>query len=400
MMMITFDKKIHRWIMLALVWVGVFMTTYAQNQLSALSTTLMDIFSLTPAQYSSVYAAPNWVAVFLGLFVGLASDKIGVRKMITVAGAICVIGMVFRVFSESYVPLFITSLLSGFVAMVVSTNRAKILGAWFSREEMGLAMGICVTVSPVATTIGLGTTALLPSVKVAFILCAVVSIVFFIGWVLLGKDRPDDVELPPSQPVLTYLKSVAKNPWVWVLGFTGFVLMGCQITTVAFISAAIQSRGFTAAIAGVLSTGISISMGVGCVVTPLIVKKTGRYKPIIGIYTVIGAVCIYFGWKMSSIAALYAVLFGAGFVLGSLLPLLFIFPIFLVGQERVSSAAGLICSIQLIGAATCLTYIIIPITGMNFGKLYGAAAICLVISGIMLLLIPELGRKGKYQITV
>ncbi len=393
--MIKMNKEKQKWIILGLVWLGVFMTTYAQNQLSALSTSLMENFGLTSSQYSSIYTSPNWVSVVLGIFVGMFSDKIGVRKMITAAGALCILGTVLRIFSTSYTILFFTGLLTGFVACVVSCNRAKMLGSWFSCEEMGFAMGLCMTVSPVASTIGIGTTALLPSIQFAFTVVAVISVIFFVLWILFGKDRPDDVPAPPSQSMLTYFGAVAKNKWVWVLALSGFTVLTCQVTTMAFISAAIQSRGYSAVTAGGLATAMTVGCGIGAVVTPIIIRTVGRYKPVIAIYTVIGAVCLYFGWQMPNTITLCALLFLAGWVLASLLSLLFTFPIFLVGQEKVSSATGIVSAIELLGGATGLTYIILPITGMDFTKIYGAAAIFLIISGFLMFLIPECGAKAK-----
>lgn len=397
--MITLDKRAQKWIVLALVWLGVFMTTYAQNQLSAMSVTLMADYGFDAQQYSSIYSAPNWVAVFLGIFVGVASDRINLRTLISVSGALCILGMIIRIMTNAYVPFFITGLLTGFVATAVSVNRAKIMGAWFDREQMGLAMGIVMTVTPVASTLAIGTTALLPSLQFAFILTAVISGVFLVLWLLFGKVRPDDAPVVKQESIFKNIKFVAKTPWVWVLAATGFIVLGgSQVPAVAFLPAALQSQGYDAATAGLLSTGVTISMGVGSIVTPLIVRAVGRYRPVIAIYTVLGAISLFFGWQMDSMIALYALLFIAGFVVGSFLPIVFTFPIFLVGQEKVSSATGLISSFQLLGAATLLPNVIIPLTGMDFTSIFAVSAGSLVIGGILLFIIPELGRKGKrYQ---
>lgn len=395
--MITLDRKAQKWIVLALVWLGVFMTTYAQNQLSAMSVTLMADYGFDAQQYSSIYSAPNWVAVFLGIFVGVASDRINLRTLITVSGALCILGMVIRIITDAYVPFFITGLLTGFVATAVSVNRAKIMGAWFEREQMGLAMGLVMTVTPVASTLAIGTTALLPSLQVAFGLTAVIAGVFLICWLLFGKVEPkDDSPAVKQGSIFKDVKSVAKTPWVWVLAATGFIILGgSQVPAVAFLPAALQSQGYDAATAGLLSTGVTISMGVGSIVTPLIVRAVGRYRPIIAVYTVLGAISLFFCWQMESMIALYALLFIAGFVVGSFLPIVFTFPIFIVGQEKVSSATGIISSFQLLGAAVLLPNVIIPITGMNFLSIFAVSAGSLVIGGILLFIIPELGRKGS-----
>ena len=395
--MLQIDKRKQKWMILFLVWLGVFMTTYAQYQLSALSTSFMATFGFTSTQYSSIYTAPNWVSVALGIFVGAISDKLGVRKMVLIAGILCVIGTVIRVFSTTFVMFFITGLLTGFVAAVISCNRAKILGNWFTREEMGLAMGICMTVAPVSSTIGVGTTSLLPSMQVAFSIVAVIAVIFLVIWVLFGKERPDDVPVPKAQSMWTYVSSCVKNKWVWLLAIAGYIVLTAQVTTMAFISAAIQSRGYDAVAAGGMATAVTIGCGAGSIITPVIIRKLGRYKPVLAVYSVIGAASLYFGWQLSNEIAMYAVLFVAGIVLASLLTLLFTFPIFLVGQEKVSSATGIVTTIELLGGATGLTYIVMPLAGTDFHKIYGIAAIFLALSGFLMFLLPEFGWKANQK---
>lgn len=393
--MVNMEKNKQKWVILFLVWLGVFMTTYAQNQLSALSTDLIDTYGFTAEQYSSIYSSPNWVAVVLGIFVGVFSDKIGVRKMLTIAGILCIIGTVTRIFTTSYNMLFFTGLLTGFVACVASCNRAKVLGAWFTKEQMGIAMGICMTVTPVASTIGIGTTAMLPSIPFAFGVVAVISVVFLVLWILFGKDRPDDVPAPASVPVWANLGEVVKSKWIWILAIAGYAIQAGQVTTMAFISAAIQSRGYDPSTAGLLSTGMTIGCGFGAVITPMIIRAVGRYRPVIAAYVLLGAACLYFGWQMPNVPALLIVLFIAGFILASFISLLYTFPIFVVGQEKVSTATGIISTVGLLGAATGLTYVVLPITGMDFTKIYLVAAIGLAISGILMFCLPEYGTKAQ-----
>ncbi|MCB6567339.1 hypothetical protein LI169_20010, partial [Desulfovibrio desulfuricans] len=81
----------------------------------------------------------------------------------------------------------------GFTGMFLAVNRAKILGGWFPPATIALAVGIATTTTPVANTLGVGLTSLMPSIEFAFTVTAVVSAVFFVGWFLFGKERSDEI---------------------------------------------------------------------------------------------------------------------------------------------------------------------------------------------------------------
>lgn len=393
--MINVRPGIQKWLTLILLWLCVFVSTYSQNQMSGLSTQIMEVFGLTAQQYSIVYTSPNWMAVILGVIVGGISDRVGVRKMITIAATVGAIGLILRIFVSTFSLLFITNLLTGFLATVASCNRAKVLGAWFKPEEMPLAMGLVMTVSPVASTLGIGTTALFPSIQAAFIVGAVVAIVAIFLWLAFGKEKPDNVVLPPSQPVARYLGKVAKNPYVWVIALAGFFVMGAQVTVMAFMSASLQSRGLAAVSAGGMATSFTIAMGVGSIITPFITRAIGRFRPVIAIYTIIGAACIFCGWMSPIGIAMYLIMFVAGFIVGSMIPIIFTSPFYLVGQEYVASATGFLLTLQLLGASTIVPYIIVPLCKGNFTMMYGMGAICFLLAGILAFLVPEFGPKGK-----
>ena len=384
-----------KWLTFGMVWFAIFTTSYAQNQLPPIAPQLMQGLGITQQQYSGIFNAPTWTAVFLGIVLGAIADRFGVKKLVTITASIAVIGLIGRVFSTGYTSMFISNLLPGFMACVISTNRSKIFGAWFKPGEIGMVMGLSMTVTPVASTLSMGTTALFPTREIAFMVSSAVGIVLFILWVILFKEKPDGVEFPPPKPVVSYLKISAKNPFIWVVGLALFFAMGAQVTSVAFLSSALQSRGLDRVAAGAYSTAITLGMGVGSIVIPMISRKIGLFKPVIVPVTIIGTICLYFGWQMPIGIPVFAVVFLAGLSIGALIPTLATFPVLLVGREYAGSAAGMAATLQLLGAATIVTYVIVPTARGDFATMYMMGAACLILAGVFGMIVPELGVKGR-----
>lgn len=395
------NRKAQAIIVLILVWLGVFLTSYAQNQLSGMSVAFMEQFGFTPEQYAAIYSSSQFVGMFFAIFVGPISDKLGTRKIVLIAAILAVVGLTGRVFASTFELQYICNVLCGFTGLFIAVNRAKILGGWFPPATIAIAIGICSTTTPVANTFGVGLTSLMPSVTFAFVVSAVVAAVFFVGWILFGKERSDEIaaaeaaEAKPSKSMWAYFRDVAKTPWVWVIGLGAFCVMGAQVPLMAFTNAAlINARGLDPVAAGGFATAITIAMGVGSVVTPILIKLIKSYRPLVIIYGIVGAICIFFGWQTPIGPIMYGVYFIAGFCLGSLLPMFFTWPVLIYGRDSAATAGGIVQVFVLGGASIALTNIILPLMGgTNYGGIFGAAAVFLVIGMIFMFFVPDQGKK-------
>lgn len=67
-----------------------------------------------------------------------------------------------------------------------------------------------------------------------------------------------------------------------------------------------------------------------------------------------------------------------------------------IGTKYAGSAAGVISTLQLLGAVLIPTYILTPIAGANLGLLFTLASVCMVIMFAAGFIIPEFGStKNK-----
>lgn len=399
------NSKVQAVIVLALVWLGVFIASYAQNQLAGMSTQFMEHYGFTAEQYAAIYSASQFIGIFFAFVSGILSDKIGTRRIVLIAAVLVLVAAVCRIFAFSFEAQYISNMFCGFTGMFMAVNRAKILGGWFSPAALALAIGIATTTTPVANTLGVGFTSLMPSVEAAFVVTAIIAAIFFFGWLFFGKERSDEIaaaedtaKTEDSGKVLKALVEIIKSPWSWVCCLAAMFCMAAQVPVMAFSTGALQAlRGLTPVEAGAMVTAVTIGMGIGSVVSPIIVRAIKKFRPIIIVYTIITALVIYFGWQMPVGVVMYVVYFIGGFCLGYLLAIIFTYPVMIFGRERAATAGGLVQTFVLVGASLFLTNVTIPLAGgaspATFPTIFLIATVFIIIGGVCLFLLPDQGVK-------
>lgn len=398
------NSRAQAWIILGLVWLGAFIASYAQNQLAGMAIQFQEHYGFTGEQYAAIYSASQLLGVFLAFVTGIISDKIGTRKIVLLAGIVVSISLIVRIFATSFEVQYFANMMSGFTGLFIAVNRSKIIGGWFPPAMIALAVGITTTTTPVANTVGIGLTSLMPSVEFAFTVTAVIAVFFTVVWFLFGKDSSDevaaaeaasDVEKPS---VLKSLADIVKNPWAWVLSLAAMFIMASQVPLMAFTTATLQTlRELDPVAAGGMATAITIGMGVGSVVSPIIVRALKSFRIIIAVYAVVTALVVYFGWQMPVGVVMYAVYFVGGWSLGYLISIIFTYPVMVFGREKAATAQGLVQTFLLIGASVFLTNVTIPLAGgaspATFPTIFLIAAVFCVIGSVLLFIIPDQGKK-------
>ena len=175
------SKKNRKWLVFTIMCLAYMPGSYAQYQLSVYAPELIQSFGLTTSQFSSLFTAPMIVAIFLSFVGGMISDKVGSKKVINISFVIAGIGMIGRVFANSYMPFFLCMALTGFSNMFVNINASKITASWFEQEKLGILMGIFGFCGQLPGTFATATTAVLfDSRTSAFIVSAIFCISVFV----------------------------------------------------------------------------------------------------------------------------------------------------------------------------------------------------------------------------
>lgn len=219
------SKKNRKWLVFTIMCLAYMPGSYAQYQLSVYASELIQSFGLTTSQFSSLFTAPMIVAIFLSFVGGMISDKVGSKKVINISFVIAGIGMIGRVFANSYMPFFLCMALTGFSNMFVNINASKITASWFEQEKLGILMGIFGFCGQLPGAFATATTAVLfDSRTSAFIASAIFCISVFVLWLLFVKDKPEDtmeerekIDQENQPSIGDSLKVVLSNKGIWLV---------------------------------------------------------------------------------------------------------------------------------------------------------------------------------------
>lgn len=407
--MITMDmKKTGRWAYVALACTVflLFVPNYAQYQLSPVAHLVMPAYNLDTAQFSMLFSSAMIPGILFSLVAGLLCDQFGAKLTVGIAGIVSVSAIVLRIFIPSFSGLFICMLLVGLLSTCINTNMAKIMGSWFPPEKLGTAVGIGLAGSNASMAIGLGTSALFPSLRSLFTFTAALAVVALAAWWLFFKDGPRTAQaepqdgqsspdaIPAGQPSLREcLKVVFRSRNVWLIGIALGMTLAAIMCILTFLPQALQStRSFDPAIAGALSSVVTFGNVAGSILAPTIITRIGRFKPFVIALVVVASAGTAFAWQLPEGALMLVCFFLTGFSLGGAMALLVSAIVLLpeIGPVYAGTAGGVCATLQLFGAVVIPSYILAPILGTNYGALYGIGGFLCLIAAVCVFVLPEL----------
>lgn len=391
----------YRWVILFVTWASVFAALVAQFQVAALAYKIIPNFHLTTSQYSMVLTAPMLAGVCFSFMAGALADRFGVKRVVAVGFVFSIFGTFFRYAADSYWELFILMFLSGVIPGLLSANISKLLGAWFSKEQMGLAMGIFFTASGIGMTVALSTTALFPTAGSAYITAGVLIFVIWILWLVLFKAKPEEAPDLPVMPIGKYIGVAARSKNIWLVGIALMFFMGSSMAFSGFLSNALHDqKGMNPVSAGFMTSLITFGTIIGSLIGPIISNKMGKIKWFIIPVSLIGATAGYLSWVVP-LSAMPVMLFVLGLFSGMAAPLFMAFPMLLpeIGPVYAGSAGGIIGTLQVVGAVFIPALILAPLAGQNYKTFFALGSLCFLMVGIVTLFLPELGTRPKAKST-
>lgn len=385
-----------RWKVLFIIWFALFSGAYAQYQVPPLVNKIIHSLNLTNVQFSSIVTAPMIPAVLFSIIAGTISDRIGVKPIITIGLIIGSIGTTLRFLAIGYWQIFVLMALSGFGVTFINANISKILGDWFPAEKISKTMGICLTGSTLGMTLGMGTTALFPSINSAYVVSSILSIVSTLLWVILMKSRPKNTLVKESGSVLDNIRILTKSRSLWIGGFGLMLVMGCTMAITGFLPRALSEiRGIDPVTAGLLSSMVMLGTLFSSILSPIISQRIGSIRLYLIVVGVLSSFGVYYAWQ-TDVTVIWMAMILMGFFLGSSIPIFMSFPMLLkeIGIGLAGSAGGLLATMQLLGAIIIPTYIITPLAGENYNRIFGLASFCMIMMSFLMFFLPELRKKS------
>ena len=395
-------QKNRKWLVFAVLCLAYMPGSYAQYQLSVYAPELMSTDGLSTSQFAAIFTSPMMIAIFLSFLGGMISDKYGPKKVTAVAFVLTVVGLLGRIFANSYGLLFLCMALTGFSQMFVNTNASKITGSWFEPAKVGLLMGIFSFCGQLPGAFATATTAFLfRSMKEAFVVSAVFGILVFVLWIMFVSDRPESTEAieqeqQESVPLQEALQVVLKNKGVWMVAICIMMILGTNVTFSTFLPTTLQSMyGLDLTTCGTIASMLTLGNCIGSIAGPLVFAKVKKIRRFIPGTAALSFVLVMLCWRFPNLTALYLLMLLSGISLGAAMPVFFSAPIFLegIGVRYAGTAAGVIATLQLLGAVLIPTYVLTPIAGDNYGLLFSLASICMVVMFVVSCMIPEFEKE-------
>jgi NNP family nitrate/nitrite transporter-like MFS transporter len=387
----------YRWVILVVAMLVGFIGSYAQFQLPPLAYKLIPALHMSSSQFAALMAGPMTGAIFICILGGTLADRYGVKKVVAAGLVLAVIGCTFRYAVTSFWSFFFLMILVGLSSALLSTNLAKLFGAWFPPEQMGTVVGIYMISIALAMFSGTATTALFPSEASAFIFSGAACLVILILWLILARNKPEGEPGPPILPATQYLGKAARSGGIWLAGVCMFFVMGSVMTFTDFLPNVLHNlRGIGPVQAGVYGSLSTLGGAFGSFLGPVICDRMGVMKPYLVIVSLLGAAGTFWSWQLPVGTDMVIALILAGFVQSAITPTILSLPMLLpeIGPVYAGSAGGIIATLQVLGAVVVPTFVITPLAGPDVTVLYGLAAFCFALIIVPVLFLPELGSRA------
>ena len=135
-------SKLFRWIVLLVVSVPIFGNYYVYDCIEPIADLLSKQLHFSDKQIGllqGIYSAPNVIMVLIG---GLIVDRIGTRRALTLFASICLVGAVVTVLSPQLPVMATGRLLFGLGAESLIVAVTTAVAKWFRGKELSFAFGI------------------------------------------------------------------------------------------------------------------------------------------------------------------------------------------------------------------------------------------------------------------
>jgi cyanate permease len=387
----------YRWVILAVTMLVGFIGSYAQFQLPPLAYKLIPALHMSSSQFAALMAGPMTGAIFICILGGALADRYGVKKIVAAGLVLAVVGCTFRYAATSFWPFFFLMILVGLASALLTSNLAKLFGAWFPQEQMGTVMGVYMISIALAMFSGTATTPLFPSDASAFIFSGAVCFLALILWLIFARNKPEMAPGPAVLPATQYLGKAARSRGIWLAGICMFFIMGSFMTFTDFLPKILRDlHGIDATLAAFYGSLSTLGGAFGSFLGPVICSRIGVMKPYLVVMSLLGAAATFWSWQFPVGTAMVIALILAGFVLSAMTPTILSLPMLLpeIGPVYAGSAGGIIATLQVLGAVLVPTFVITPLAGASVTVLYGLAALCFTLVIIPVLFLPELGSRA------
>src|SRR5690349_618607 len=140
-------SRTYRWIVLFFISLTMFGNYYLYDSIAPVADLLKSQLGFSDQMIGRLYSMYSYAAFSLLLLGGIIIDRIGTKKAVTLFGALCAIAGVLTAVSSDVHVMYVGRFVLGFGAESLIAAVTTALAKWFKGKEIGLAMGINLTIS-------------------------------------------------------------------------------------------------------------------------------------------------------------------------------------------------------------------------------------------------------------
>lgn len=394
------QKSSYRWAILFILVFGTAMLNFSNLIFASRPTDVMEQFNMTQTQLTAISTVGQLPGAFFSVWLGHMVDKKGVRMLPGILLALAAACQIWRCFAADFVSLFIITFLAGAFFLPTQILQGKMLGVWFSREEMGTAMGIYGAAAGIGTTLAFALGGFFPSIRMAFMVIAAGYVLEAVLWFAIAK-MPANVSAGPAPEMPKgNLKRVFTSKNMWLLMICGGLSVGAALLLNSYMVNAFIGKGMDPGAASGITTLLNVCLLIGGILSGIVVSKVGRYN-IPYIFICVGGAVLYYLAYMLPIGPLTYVLVAAGGIIvsGSIGVNMARIPLLPMTGEFAPEDVGAAGGMNNTAVGICgfvLPVIVANFVGNNYTMIFTLMAIFLVIIAIVGgVLMPELGEKGE-----
>ncbi len=400
------EKAAYRWPMLAYLFlINLVVNGFVVHVLPPVFPRIAVEMGLNYAQLGSIWGALALGMLFFSLIGGIAADRFGVKRVISVALICAAVLGGLRGLAVDFWTLWLCMLFMGVSYGFVIPNLTKGVAMWFGPSELGRANGLLLMGPAIGIGLGLVVGAPLAAAlggwQNAMFLGAGLSIVVWVLWLTVAKERQPTgpmAELMRARPkVWQGLRRVFTVKEMWLLCFAELFIIGRMAAFMGLLPAFLVEKSMSDAEAGVFVSLANWAALVGTFVGPWLSDRIGLrrifvWPPLLANVVLVSLIPILWGWP------LYLVWMLSGLVAGMVLPQIrsIIMELKEIGPFLAGSAFGGIFTFNRIGgfAIPWLMGLIMTGTGIAAIGVYFVAGLG-VIPVALVFFVRETGHAAR-----
>lgn len=396
-----------RWLVLAVLVAGTAMLNYSNMVFASRPADVMAQFAMDQAQLTAISSIAVLPGALFSIALGNWFDRHGARGVRWAGAALIALAaccQLWRAYADSYPALFAITFLSGAFFLPTQVLPAKLIEAWFPRQQMGTAMGVFGASAGVGIMAVFAFGSLFPSTTMALLSCAVGFGCVAVLWAAFaklperGSGQGTGVDARAGAPKVD-LRAVLTSKSMWMVMVCAAFAAGAPLFLNSYMLNAFVAKGMDPAAGSMLAVVFNLSLVLGAVFAGVLASRTGRYNLPYLVLCLAGGALFLVAYLVPVGPQTFALLALAGFLgAGSLalnlariglLPLTGEF-----GPESIGIAGGMNNTAMGVGMFVIPT-VAAALLGDNylgvFVTLLGFFAVMGLVGGLVA---PELGEKG------